>query len=327
MIIGIVSALHPVHQSSIVSHGSSAFAGGIYGYTGGVVADFTNCYNAASIACPGSEGAIIGKYGTNGTSQKITFNNIYFRDSDGLSFSGGGGTDYHVLGNNAAMTDAQFASGEVAYLLGDAFGQNIDNSNPTEAYPVISDATVYRVSNCNGSSFYSNMESSVQHQYEAVIIKPTCTIGGYTLYTCIVCGNSYVADEVDALGHSFGEGVITSQPTCIEDGVKTFTCSCGDSYTEIVPANGHDYTAIVTAPTCTEAGHTTYTCSVCGDSYVGNQVSATGHSHVGKTVAPTCTAEGYTTYTCSACGDSYVADQVAALGHSYVNGYCSVCGE
>ena len=31
---------------------------------------------------------------------------------------------------------------------------------------------------------------------------------------------------------------ITKEPTCTEKGVKTFTCSCGDSYTEDIPATG-----------------------------------------------------------------------------------------
>lgn len=34
---------------------------------------------------------------------------------------------------------------------------------------------------------------------------------------------------------------ITKQPTCTEEGEKTFTCECGDSYTEKIPATGHNY--------------------------------------------------------------------------------------
>ncbi|MCD7722628.1 MAG: leucine-rich repeat domain-containing protein, partial [Clostridiales bacterium] len=33
------------------------------------------------------------------------------------------------------------------------------------------------------------------HTYESVVTAPTCTAGGYTTYTCTVCGDSYVADE------------------------------------------------------------------------------------------------------------------------------------
>ena len=63
--------------------------------------------------------------------------------------------------------------------------------------------------------------------------------GGYTTYTCSVCGDSYIADEIPALGHDYTSEV-TKAPTCTEDGVMTYTCgNCGDTYTEVIPATGH----------------------------------------------------------------------------------------
>ena len=44
---------------------------------------------------------------------------------------------------------------------------------------------------------------------------------------------------------------ITKEATCTEKGVKTFTCSCGATYTEDIPAKGHNYNNGV--------------CSNCGD--------------------------------------------------------------
>ena len=41
-----------------------------------------------------------------------------------------------------------------------------------------------------------------EHSYEAAVTAPTCTDAGYTTYTC-ACGDSYNADEVKALGHTF----------------------------------------------------------------------------------------------------------------------------
>ena len=40
------------------------------------------------------------------------------------------------------------------------------------------------------------------HDYDEVVTKPTCTEGGYTTYTCTVCGDSYTADETEATGHT-----------------------------------------------------------------------------------------------------------------------------
>ncbi len=174
------------------------------------------------------------------------------------------------------------------------------------------DATCTEPPTCLGCGVTDG--EALGHDYEAVVTAPTCTEDGYTTYTCSVCGDSYVADEVEATGHNH-VGAETQAPTCTEDGVTTYTCSCGDSYTEAIPATGHDYEAVVTAPTCTEDGYTTYTCA-CGDSYVDDEVEATGHNHVGaETQAPTCTEDGVTTYTCS-CGDSYT-EAIPATGHDY----------
>ena len=43
------------------------------------------------------------------------------------------------------------------------------------------------------------------HAHEAVVTAPTCTEAGYTTYTCD-CGDTYVADEVAALGHDYKNG-------------------------------------------------------------------------------------------------------------------------
>ena len=40
------------------------------------------------------------------------------------------------------------------------------------------------------------------HDYDAVVTPPTCTEGGYTTHTCAHCGDVYVDEEVDALGHT-----------------------------------------------------------------------------------------------------------------------------
>ena len=42
--------------------------------------------------------------------------------------------------------------------------------------------------------------------------------------------------------HTFGEWVVTTQPTCTQDGLETRTCSaCGEVETRVIPATGHDY--------------------------------------------------------------------------------------
>ena len=61
---------------------------------------------------------------------------------------------------------------------------------------------------------------------------------------------------------------MTKEASCTEKGERKYTCACGDSYTEGIPALGHSYESEVTKqPTASEEGVRTYTCSRCGDSY------------------------------------------------------------
>ena len=82
------------------------------------------------------------------------------------------------------------------------------------------------------------------HSYEAVVTAPTCTEGGYTTYTCSGCGDSYIADETAALGHS--EEIIpavdaTCTGTGLTEGRKCSVCGEVTVAQEIVDALGHDF--------------------------------------------------------------------------------------
>ena len=57
--------------------------------------------------------------------------------------------------------------------------------------------------------------------------------------------------------HSYTANV-TKAATCTEEGVKTYSCVCGESYTEAIPATGHSFNMKVTsAATCTTCGNAT----------------------------------------------------------------------
>ena len=148
--------------------------------------------------------------------------------------------------------------------------------------------------------------------------------------TCTEAQKCTVCHEVlaEALGHDMITDAAVP-PTCTDTGLTEGShCSRCDHKVaqEEVPATGHRYEAVVTAPTCTEAGYTTYTC-VCGDTYTDDEVEALGHNYVEIVTAPTCTEAGYTTYTCPECGDYYIKSLVNALGHNFVDGECTECGE
>ena len=64
-------------------------------------------------------------------------------------------------------------------------------------------------------------------------------------------------------------------PTCTEGGYTVYTCAhCGASENkDVVPATGHSYTTTTVAPTFDAQGYDLHTCSVCGHSYKDNYVA------------------------------------------------------
>ena len=114
--------------------------------------------------------------------------------------------------------------------------------------------------------------AALGHDYKATVTKqPTTTEEGIRTYTCTRCNSSYTESIAklpeEQHTHNY-TGSITKEATCTEAGIRTYTCSCGDSYTENIPATGHSYVSKVTkAATTTEEGIMTYTCSKCGHSY------------------------------------------------------------
>lgn len=69
--------------------------------------------------------------------------------------------------------------------------------------------------------------------------------------------------------HEYNEGTIITESTCVEHGVKKYTCSlCGKEKQEKLPKVEHDYeTEVMKEATFEEEGELIYTCTVCRDSY------------------------------------------------------------
>lgn len=111
---------------------------------------------------------------------------------------------------------------------------------------------------------------------------------------------------------------ILSEPTCIEKGIRKYTCqSCGNTYTEeIALVDEHDYREEITKePTCDETGEKTFTCKDCEKTYT-ELINSLGHSdEMKQTKNPTCTEQGEMTYTCTRCGLSH-AENIEVKGHT-----------
>ena len=125
----------------------------------------------------------------------------------------------------------------------------------------------------------------------------------------------------------WNDGVVTTEPTCTAEGVKTYTCSNGETRTETIPALGHDFDEweITKNSTCTEKGSKTRKCSRCDETETV-EIDALGHDWVLESDTATCTTEGVKTYKCSRCNETRTEDS-PALGHNFEGGYCERCGE
>ncbi len=184
----------------------------------------------------------------------------------------------------------------------------------------------------------------------------TCAAEGYTGDSvCSACGDVITEGSAIAkLAHTWDNGVQTKNPTCIEQGVKTFTCGgCGETKSESVDLVEHDDqyhdaldgTHNITCSTCTkneneahvaldagtfvpasclEDAYTLLTCSLCEASYkkysTAAEDKAAGHSW-GEWVetAATCTTKGSKTHTCQNCPESETVEiPVDPNAHSYI---------
>ena len=171
--------------------------------------------------------------------------------------------------------------------------------------------------------------SATGHQHTEIRNKKeaTCKEEGYSGDTwCKDCGKKILSGQAIAKteNHSWDNGEITKEPTCKEEGEKTFTCSiCGNTKTEKVSTTDHQHMEIRNQknPTCKEAGYSgdTY-CADCGVKISSGKTIAKTKNHNWDggviTTEPTCTERGEKTFTCTICGNTNTK-KVNATGHSY----------
>ena len=176
--------------------------------------------------------------------------------------------------------------------------------------------------------------------------KATCTEPGTMLMHCKRDASHTMTYSYGGTGHIWDEGVITTQPTHDEYGVKTLHCkNCDATMTEKVLPTKYTFTVTVVPPTCTEDGYTMHKCNEDDSfSYKDNIVHSTGHHAEMRVIEPTCKEEGRTEIYCTVCGevstvlsttpkkdhtwDSGVVTTEPTTEHEGVKTYtCTGCGE
>lgn len=157
-------------------------------------------------------------------------------------------------------------------------------------------------------------------------------------HDCTAEGCTVTVDsEKDGYGeHSWGDGVVTTEPTESTEGEKTFTCTaCGATKTEKIPAIGHVCKDHLThhdrvEATCTEKGNKEYwRCSGCGK-YFTDEAGTTETTLEALTIS----AKGHTyKYTDNVDGSTHnVTCEKGDLteyseNHDFdANGKCTKCG-
>lgn len=110
----------------------------------------------------------------------------------------------------------------------------------------------------------------------------TLSNGNYTLTYTFSDGSSdtfalTVKNVKSSHTHSY-TAKVTKEATCITEGERIYTCTCGDRYTETIPATGHSESAwiIDKAATAIENGSKHTECTTCGKVIKTEVIPATG---------------------------------------------------
>ena len=117
--------------------------------------------------------------------------------------------------------------------------------------------TEYACEQC-GYIYRDTIVEAPGHVTSSEVVAPTHSTVGYTVTSCTRCDYSSIHSFQDALEHTFVIEV-TRAATCTEDGLWTCTCECGESFTQVAEATGHD----LKAPVC-DGEYLITVCRNCG---------------------------------------------------------------
>ena len=184
------------------------------------------------------------------------------------------------------------------------WGEGAITTKPTCTTPGVK---TYTCSVCQKTKTEEIPATGHQHTEVRNVKEATCKEEGYTGDTyCTDCGEKLSSGEPTAKkAHDWDEGKVTTEATCKNTGVKTYTCNnCSETKTEVIPMTDHiwDNGKVTTKPSCITPGVKTYTCSACQKEKT-EKIPATGHLHteIRNKKEATCREDGYT-------GDVYCKD-------------------
>ena len=258
------------------------------------------CQNAGNITATSYAGGIAGEI----RGDEIMYSEIYNCFNNGDSSSGG------IVGYSTTAKISYCYSANKAFASKPCVG-NADDTNLVFCY-YMSDSGESN----STSSGIAKSEDQLRKKgtYEQWNFATVWTMEGREDYPYPELRNVPLILPSDSEHKHEYTSEITTPATHTKAGIMTYTCDCGDTYTEdIEKIADHSYNTVVTKPTCIEKGYTTYICE-CNDSYITDYVDAKGHDFKSTITYPTCTEHGYTTYIC-VCGETFTRDYTSATNH------------
>ena len=249
------------NTGSVTGSGS---VGGVFG--SGYSSKITNCYNTGSVTGKGNGGGVCG------SEISTTITNCYYLE--GTANGGIGGSD--ITGQAEKKTTAQFACGEVVYLLQEGqmaeedgnipqvWGQVIDKEGETKQdYPVLNKVKVYKAPESSTCQRYSNTEFADNANYNHTFI----TDEGKANATDEICSACGVVKNINY------SGLVVTYPKMIYDGeahMPEFSIKTGAEGDAATLKQGTDYEVVVDGKT--DVSTTNYTATIKGkDDYVGER--------------------------------------------------------
>lgn len=212
------------------------------------------------------------------------------------------------------------------------------NHNYSDEF-VYGDETHYYQCSCGAKK-----EESAHDFNDGIITREaTCTNAGIKTYTCQTCyfakeevlpvishdytggwsGNSSShwktctickTEKTEVGDHDFDEGVVTKKPTCIELGIKTYTCqTCNATKEESIDYIEHDFAEEWTKTDSTFHWHE---CSICGERNDNQKHTWDKGVYI---VEPQDDVEGIIKYTCEVCLGTK-EENTGTLNHTHTFG-------
>ena len=189
------------------------------------------------------------------------------------------GNDGEIVDNQLVdVSDVNIPTGEVPTAV---YSNHVHNYQPVtiKKATCLESGQIQYICSCGDSYTVDQLATGHVPDDWEVVKAATENADGQKVRRCLYCNDIVASETIPATGSANGDGsksvpkhehlyvsTVERAPSCVLAGLRKHTCSCGDFYTESIPAIGHvatDWTETV-APTVTTLGSSTRTCSVCG---------------------------------------------------------------